>query len=87
MICFLAGSSLAQFIFAQLQPVLSFLGERVHVLEPLGDAKHMQALLADVLEVTDALGLGPLDCSFGFALLGLVLHTHRGAPRLALRAL
>ncbi|CAK9083476.1 unnamed protein product [Durusdinium trenchii] len=35
-ICFLAGSSIAQILFAQLQPVLAFLGERIHILELLG---------------------------------------------------
>lgn len=35
-ICLLAGSSLAKLIFRYLQPVLSFLGERVHIVELLG---------------------------------------------------
>lgn len=32
-ISLLAGSSLSQTIFKQLQPVLSFLGERIHIVE------------------------------------------------------
>jgi len=35
-ISLLAGSSLSQTIFKQLQPVLSFLGERIHIVELLG---------------------------------------------------